>query len=62
MDHRYTLFHWPDPYDVSGTEELFLAAVRENCLYESAHCPAYRRPGIRAASKRKFLYSFEGQK
>ncbi len=43
MDHRHALFYWPDPYDVSGTEELFLAAVRENCLYESAHCPAYRR-------------------
>ena len=43
MDYRHQLFHHRDPYDVPGTDALFLAAVRENCLYQAANCPEYAR-------------------
>jgi len=43
MDYRHQLFHHRDPYDVPGTDALFLAAVRENCLYQAANCPPYAR-------------------
>lgn len=42
MKYRRKLFNHRDPYDVAGTEDLFLKAVRENCAYVYAHCPEYR--------------------
>ena len=42
MGNRYRLFTWPDPYDVEGTEELFVAAMRDNCAFHYDHCPEYR--------------------
>ena len=33
MSHTSKLFHWKNPYDTEGTNDLFLAAVRENCAF-----------------------------
>lgn len=41
MASRETLFAWKEPYDTTGTQQLFLSAVRENCAYHAAHCEAY---------------------
>lgn len=35
------LFAWKDLYDTAGTEELFTAAMGENCAFHYAHCPEY---------------------
>ena len=35
------LFAWGDAYDVEGTQQLFVDAVRENCAFHAAHCEAY---------------------
>ena len=42
MKYRRKLFNHRDPYDLKGTDELFLKAVRENCAYVYARCPGYR--------------------
>ena len=42
MKYRRKLFNHRDPYDVAGTEDLFLKAVRENCAYIYKRCPGYR--------------------
>ncbi len=42
MSERSKLFAWKDPYDLPGSEEQFLRAVKENCAYHYAHCPEYR--------------------
>ena len=43
MSHRNRLFSMKNPYDVSATEDLFLQAIRDNCVYEYEHCEAYRK-------------------
>ena len=42
MGDRYRLFTWKDPYDVAGTEDLFVSAMRDNCAFHYARCPEYR--------------------
>ena len=42
MLSRQQLFWHRDPYDLPGSDGLFLRAVRDNCAYHMAHCPAYR--------------------
>lgn len=42
MSQRTKLFHARDPYDLEGTQEQFLRAVRENCAWHYARCPEYR--------------------
>jgi len=42
MKLRNRLFSVKDPYDTAGTEELFAAAMRENCAYQYRHNPGYR--------------------
>ena len=42
MKYRRKLFRHRDPYDVRGTEELFIKAVRENCAYVYKRCPGYK--------------------
>ena len=42
MKYRRKLFNHRDPYDLKGTDELFLKAVRENCACVYARCPGYR--------------------
>lgn len=37
------LFGWPDLYDLHGTEEIFLAAVRENCEFHYRNCLEYKK-------------------
>lgn len=39
---RQRLFWSAHPYDLEGTQEKFLQAVRENCAYHIRHCPEYR--------------------
>lgn len=41
MGAREKLFAWKDIFDTAGTEELFVAAMRENCEFQSANCPEY---------------------
>lgn len=43
MSYRNKLFTWKNPYDVAGTEEIFLKAMQENCLYQYEHCAEYAR-------------------
>ena len=43
MDVRSRLFLKKDPYDRSGTEVLFLRAVRENIAANAKGCPEYAR-------------------
>ena len=42
MKYRRKLFRHRDAYDLKGTDELFVKAMRENCAYAYAHCPGYR--------------------
>ena len=42
MFSRQQLFWHRDPYDLPGSDPLFLRAVRDNCAYHMAHCPEYR--------------------
>ena len=42
---RYTrkLFRTKDPFDIKGTNELFLKAIKENCEFQYNNCPEYRK-------------------
>ena len=42
MKYRRKLFRHRDAFDLKGTNELFLKAMRENCAYAYKHCPGYR--------------------
>lgn len=42
MSQRSKLFAAKDPYDLPGTDEQFLRAVREVCAFHYANCPEYR--------------------
>ena len=42
MSRTSKLFRHKFPYDVEGTNELFLRAVRENCRYQYEHNAGYR--------------------
>ena len=42
MSSRGRLFYHRDPYDLAGTDALFLEALRENCAFHYARCPEYR--------------------
>ena len=42
MKYRRKLFSRRDAYDLKGSDELFLRAVRENCAFAYGHCPGYR--------------------
>lgn len=41
MEARQRLFAWRDQYDVVGTEELFVTAMRETCAFLYANCREY---------------------
>lgn len=43
MEARKKLFRSKSPYDIQGTEELFVKAMRQNALYQYAHCKDYKR-------------------
>lgn len=36
------LFSWKDPYDLAGTDALFVQAMRENCAFQYRNCEEYR--------------------
>jgi len=42
MKYRRRLFRHRNAYDLKGTDELFVKAVRENCAYVYRHCSGYR--------------------
>ena len=42
MSARAKLFTRRDPYDLPGTDALFVQAMRENCAFHYARCPEYR--------------------
>ncbi len=42
MLSRQNLFWLSRPYDLPGTDQAFLRAVRDNCAYHIRHCPEYR--------------------
>lgn len=42
MKYRRRLFSSKKSYDADGTDELFLDAVRENCLFHYKNCAEYR--------------------
>ncbi len=43
MSKTGKLFSHRDPYDTAATDALFVAAMRENCAFHSAHDPAYKK-------------------
>ena len=43
MDHRKKLFAHRDPYDLPGTDDLFAAAMAQNCRFQYENCADYRR-------------------
>ncbi len=43
MKARGKLFRAGRPYDTEGTETLFVAAMRENAVFQYRHCEDYRR-------------------
>lgn len=43
MKYRRLLFSSKDPYNIGGTQELFLRAVRENCIFHYKNCAEYRK-------------------
>ncbi len=42
MSARSKLFRWKDPWDHSGTEDLFLQAMKDNLQEQWEHCLEYR--------------------
>lgn len=42
-DDRRKLFTYKAPYDLEGTESLFMEAVKENCAFHYANCETYRK-------------------
>lgn len=42
MHFTRKLFQTKDPYDISGTDKLFVEAVKENVRLHMARCPEYR--------------------
>lgn len=43
MDARKKLFRIKEPYNILASDKFFLQAMKDNCLYQYAHCPAYRK-------------------
>lgn len=43
MSNMNKLFKYKKPYDLEGSNELFLKAMKENCAYQYDHCEDYRR-------------------
>lgn len=43
MNSAKKLFKHKKPYDISGTEELFIDAMRENAVFQYENCADYRR-------------------
>lgn len=43
MNSTRRLFKVKDPFDLERSEQLFLSAVRENCGFQYANCPEYRK-------------------
>jgi phenylacetate-coenzyme A ligase PaaK-like adenylate-forming protein len=43
MDYRKRLFSWRDPFDIEGTEALFVQAMRESLQFHIEHCTEYAR-------------------
>lgn len=43
MSFRAKLFGWKDPYDITGTDSLFVEAIRENALFHQRNCLEYRK-------------------
>lgn len=42
-DCRRKLFTYKAPYDLEGTEDLFIEAVKENCAFHYGNCEAYSK-------------------
>ena len=42
MSYRAKLFGWRDPYDLAGSDALFVDAMRENAAFHFQNCPEYR--------------------
>ncbi len=42
MRERKKLFATKQPFDIGGTREQFVKAMRENCAFQYEHCEAYR--------------------
>lgn len=43
MSYKNRLFKWKHPYDIEGSNETFLKAMRENCRFQYENCPDYAR-------------------
>lgn len=43
MSWKNKLFRLKNPYDLTSSNRLFLAAMKENCKYQYDHCADYKR-------------------
>lgn len=43
MSYRNKLFTWKNPYDIEGSEQVFVGAMQENCFYQYERCKDYAR-------------------
>ena len=43
MSFKNKLFNYRKPYDLEGSNHLFLKAMQENCRYQYCHCKEYAR-------------------
>lgn len=43
MKNRKKLFSVKKPFDLAGTDALFVKAMRENCRFQYEHCDGYRQ-------------------
>ncbi|MBP0965943.1 MAG: acyl-protein synthetase [Oscillospiraceae bacterium] len=43
MTARKKLFRHKNPYDLQGTEPLFIEAMRDNCIFQYENCPEYKK-------------------
>ena len=42
MNYTRKLFQTKDPYDLSGTDTLFVESIKENVRLHTGHCAEYR--------------------
>lgn len=43
MSFTSKLFSYKDIYDTEGSEDLFVSAMKENCIHHAANCPGYKK-------------------
>lgn len=59
MSYRTKLFKYKKPYDLEGSQTLFVKAMKENCLFQYNNCDDYRRILDQAGFNPNSISSFD---